>query len=67
MRSFTPERIKEVRIKRELSQRELGNAIGVTGVTISRWENGTRIPGADKIVILANILDVKIKYFYPKK
>ena len=34
MRSFTPERIKEVRIKRELSQRELGNAIGVTGVTI---------------------------------
>ena len=35
------------RIQAGITQREIGDVLGVTGVTISRWETGKRLPRGD--------------------
>ena len=50
-------RVKELRIKLGLSQQELGNAVGVTKVSICGYENGSRIPNLDNLVKLAHTLE----------
>ena len=61
---FRKENITKLREEKGLSQRELAVASGVTPASISRWENGERIPNAVYIAQLANALDVKISYFF---
>lgn len=36
--------IKEIRIKNNLTQKELGDLLGVTYQAVSKWENGKNIP-----------------------
>lgn len=48
--------IKEAREKAGLTQEELGIAIGVTGVTIMRYEKGTRNPSSEIISKIASVL-----------
>lgn len=55
-------RIKELRIEKGLSQQELGQAIGVTKVSICGYENGSRIPNLEKLVKLADVLETKTDY-----
>ena len=38
------ERIKEARLTKNMSQQELGDKMGVTKVSISGYEKGTRTP-----------------------
>ena len=61
---FRKENITKVREEKGLSRKELAVASGVTPASISRWENGERIPNAVYIAQLANALDVKISYFF---
>ena len=53
-----PQKLKEIRIKRGYTQRQLAKSIGVTPATISRYENGTRKPNAIVIRNLAIILEI---------
>jgi len=46
------ERLKELREDKNLSKLKLGEKLGVSGPTVSRWENGTITPS---IVHLYNI------------
>ncbi len=48
-------RLRELRKENRMSQEELGKILGVTKVSISGYENGTRVPSMD---ILLKILDV---------
>lgn len=53
------DRIREARKKLGLSQEELGKKIGgVSKVTISGYENGTKNPKIDKFVKLVDVLDL---------
>lgn len=36
--------LRDLRVAAGLSQRELADAVGVTGACVSRWESGGRIP-----------------------
>ncbi len=54
------ENLKKQRQKKHLSQSDLGNLIGVTGVTIMRYEKGTREPKLDTIKKLANALQIPV-------
>jgi DNA-binding transcriptional regulator YiaG len=38
------QKVKEVRVKLELSQEQLAREIGVTFSTVNRWENGKTQP-----------------------
>ena len=55
-------RVRELRIKRGLSQQDLGNAIGVTKVSVCGYENGTRLPNLEKLILLADTLETTTDY-----
>ena len=56
------ERIKQERIKRGLTQLELGKMLGVSKVSICGYETGTRTPTVDTFLKLIDILDLKAEY-----
>ena len=49
-------KVKEIRNKIGLTQGELAVKIGVNQNTVSQWETGERVPRADKLIQLAEIL-----------
>ena len=55
-------RLKELRIKKGLSQQNLGDLIGVTKVSICGYENGTRIPTIENLIKLSDTLGITIDY-----
>jgi len=52
---FLGYRLRELRKEKNLSQEDLGKILGITKVSISGYEKGTRVPSMD---ILTKILDV---------
>lgn len=64
---FAREHIYIARLKNGFSQCELAKLIGVTEVTISRWENGSRVPNASYLANLASVLGVDVNYFYVRE
>lgn len=50
--------LRELRIERGLSQRELATAMYVSQPTVARWENGSRLPNVAMVTRLAKCLDV---------
>ena len=55
-------RIKEARQKRNLTQKDLGELIGVTKVSICCYETGSRIPTIETLKKLAEVLKVDLTY-----
>jgi len=56
------ERLKEARIKKGLSQQELGDKLGVTKVSVCGYEKGTRTPTMKNFLDMIEILDLDVKY-----
>ena len=54
------ETLKKLRKEKGLSQIQLGAKMFVNGSTVTRWENGSRLPDAAMITRLARILEVDI-------
>lgn len=52
--------IAELRKEQGLSQTQLGEKIGVTNKTVSRWETGTYLPPADMLLVLSEMFGVSI-------
>ncbi|MGB4661100.1 MAG: helix-turn-helix transcriptional regulator [Mobilitalea sp.] len=52
--------IAELRRESKITQEDLGEKLGVTNKTISRWENGNYLPGVEMLQILSNIFSVSI-------
>jgi transcriptional regulator with XRE-family HTH domain len=42
-----------------LSQAELAARVGVSQQTVSRWESGVAIPQAERVIVLAKVLDLE--------
>lgn len=61
------ENIKKARLKKKMTQRELGNAIGVSHNAISDWESGNHKPDADTVMSLCKILGVDANYMFDWK
>ena len=60
MRILFAETLKKLRTDKGISQRELAERMYVTRSTISRWENGTRLPDAVMISRLSKNLDIDV-------
>ena len=52
--------LSTLRKEHNLTQAELGEKIGVTNKTISRWENGNYLPPVEMLQILSNTFEVSI-------
>ena len=52
------EKLTQLRLKKELSQEELAEKLGVPAETISNWEKGTAVPKERELTGLSEILGV---------
>lgn len=52
--------IGELRRERGLTQQALGERLGVTNKTVSRWETGKYMPDVDKLIELGDALGVSV-------
>ena len=56
-------KLKEVRKEKGFTQKELGEAVGISEVMIGQYERGVRTPKIEMRKKLANALGVKLNYF----
>lgn len=52
--------IAELRKEQKLTQEQLGDKIGVTNKTVSRWENGNYLPPADALLAMGQLFGVSV-------
>ena len=56
----TGEFIAKLRKDKGLTQEQLGDKMGVTNKTVSRWETGKYLPPADILLLMSELFDVSI-------
>lgn len=56
------DRLRDLRIKRNLSQKELAKHLGISPSIVSSYELGERIPSVDRLLALANFYGCSIDY-----
>ncbi len=52
--------LKQLRIEHHLTQEQLGQQIGVTNKTISRWETGNYMPPIECLILLSDLYKISI-------
>ena len=62
MKNIFCERLRELRIEKNMGQIELANALSVSKGIISLWENGLREPKLSNLIVLAQYFQVSIDY-----
>lgn len=55
-------RIRSLRFEKNLTQKYVSQKLGVSEVSVSCWENGTKAPSMKAIVALASLFDVSADY-----
>lgn len=56
------ERLKELRLKKGLSQEQLGQVIGVKKYSVYTYEKGRSEPNISGLIALADFFDVTVDY-----
>ncbi len=56
------ERLKELRIEKQLSQKELADLLSTGQSSISAWERGIREPLAHQLIDLASVFECTVDY-----
>ena len=57
-----PERLKEPRMERKLTQQQLSKELNVSQPSIARWEAGLKIPSLEILYIVAKYFDVSADF-----
>ena len=63
MQNTIGSKIYELRRQKDFSQEKLGELVGVSRQSISKWELGEALPNSDKLVELCKVFDVSADYF----
>ena len=56
------ERLKDLRLEKGLSIRQLAKKVDLSPMAISHWENYSRTPSADALIILSKFFGVTTDY-----
>ena len=59
---FLAMRIKESRLKQNLTQQELGDLLKVSKVSVCLWEKGVKKPSSKNLLQLSKVLNVPLEY-----
>ncbi len=59
---FSNERLKSLRLQRNITQKAIADAIGVSPVSLQRFEYGTVKPKLDTVIALADFFGVSLDY-----
>ena len=57
-----PERLKQLRKEKGLTQVTLAETLGVSKGTVAMWETGKRMPGFDMLARLSELFDKRVDY-----
>lgn len=57
--------IRRRRIEAGLTQEDLADTLGVSSVTLGRWETGARKITAEKLIEIAQALGIPVGHLYP--
>lgn len=60
-------KLRELRIKNNLTQSEIAIKLGVSSQTILNWENGLFEPNIKNLISLADMFNVTIDYLVERK
>ena len=60
-------RIKTARLQRRLTQKQVGEALGIDGRHVQAWEAGRRSPGPKYLTSLAEVLGLDVRDLLPKR
>ena len=63
MANIQAERIKEIRLKNKMSQKQVGERLGISDRAVSKWETGESKPSAQNLISLSKIFGVPIESF----
>lgn len=55
-------RLKELRIRKGLSQEQLGEIVGVTKVSICGYESGSRVPSLETFELMTELFETTADY-----
>lgn len=58
------QRLKELREENKLLQKQLASELGVSQVTIARWETGSREPSFDDLIRIARYFSVTTDFLF---
>jgi len=59
-----PERLKQLRKSKGLSQASLAKALSVTRASLSAWESAVSKPSIDKFVEISDYFNVSLDYLF---
>jgi len=61
------ENLKEIRRKRNITQEQLAEILSVSRQTISKWESGLGYPETEKLLSMAEELNVSLDYLFSER
>lgn len=59
---FMPERLKELRQKENMTQKEFSEKIGCTMASLSAYENGSKVPPTNTLINIASAFDCSVDW-----
>ena len=59
---YISEILKKLRIKNNLTQKQLGDRLGIGQTTVACYENGTREPHIESLIAYADLFDCSVDY-----
>ena len=64
MGSFNFEKIRELRKLNHITQKDLGDALGISDRAVSKWESGLSKPSGQNLLFLSKIFGVPVECFF---
>lgn len=61
------QRLKELRLKKGLTQKEIADLVHVNRVTYTNWEKGKREPNFETLLKLADLLEVSLDSLFGRE
>lgn len=58
------ENLRIYRAKRNISQKDFANILGIQSSTLSNYESGNRFPSAKIALLIANTMNVSLDYLF---
>ncbi len=64
MNNFLQKRIKELRENNGLTQKKLGEYLGISDRAVSKWESGLSKPSGQNLIMLSKLFKVSVESFF---
>ena len=55
-----PEKVRELRLSKRMSQDEMGDMLGVSRAAVSEWEKGKSVPRLDKLAEITRFFGIPL-------